>query len=224
MKLLFLIPPSEGKNMQHTHTDQKNSFIFEKPLDIARQATQKDLKCIWNRFAQAIELNKSIQTSPTLKAIHRYSGVMYNAIWYDFMENDSQKYFDTHFAILSGMYGIVAPQDLIANYKLPIETKGLYNYWKEQITQKLNESDVDYIVDLLPGSYLKMIDLKTINKKIIRINFLKTDGKKIAHGVKKIKGQWIQDICKNQPKSISDFWNNSIIWEKIIDINLTFDL
>jgi cytoplasmic iron level regulating protein YaaA (DUF328/UPF0246 family) len=42
--------------------------------------------------------------------------------------------------ILSGMYGIVKPNDVIGNYKLPIESKGLVKYWKDDITKALNES------------------------------------------------------------------------------------
>ncbi len=48
---------------------------------------------------------------------------MYNAIDYHNMNLKGKQYFENNFKILSGMYGIVSPLDMIGNYKLPIETK-----------------------------------------------------------------------------------------------------
>jgi hypothetical protein len=45
MKILFLIPPSEGKNSLADYYDEELSFRFRKPLEIAHNATEKDLKC-----------------------------------------------------------------------------------------------------------------------------------------------------------------------------------
>lgn len=93
------------------------------------------------------KLDRGIEVLP---AISRYNGVMYSAIDYDAMSLDAKHIFDTHFLICSGMYGLVKPQDEIANYKLPIETKGLSHFWKEKITQELNILEADIIIDLLP--------------------------------------------------------------------------
>ena len=49
--------------------------------------------------------------------------MMYKAIDYLSLSEKGKAYFDEHFLILSGMYGIVSPQDKIGNYKLPIDTK-----------------------------------------------------------------------------------------------------
>lgn len=102
------------------------------------------------------------------------------------------------------MYGIVKANDLIGNYKLPIETKTLAKYWQETITKTLNESKADYIVNLLPLSYQKMIDFKRLQPKIVNINFqVEKNGKivKMAHGVKKIKGECIKNICEQIGKN-----------------------
>jgi len=100
---------------------------------------------------------------------------MYNAIDYHGMSEEGKGFFENHFMVLSGMYGILKPTDIIGNYKLPIETKGLLQYWKTQITESFNDLDIDYIVDLLPGSYLKMINIKSLKHPIVRVNFLKED-------------------------------------------------
>ena len=195
MKLIFLIPPSEGKNDENLYDNECLSFAFKKPLSIAKNATEKDLKCTWKRYIDAIKLNKNIEKSDTIEAIKRYNWVMYKYIDYDNLNNTSKEYFNDNFLILSGMYGLLKPMDKIWNYKLPIETKTLSWYWKTEIVKVLNTLDCDYIVDLLPDSYKKMIDLNKLNKKIIEVNFLQENWKKLTHGVKIIKWKFVNEIC-----------------------------
>ncbi|MGE4443460.1 MAG: peroxide stress protein YaaA [Candidatus Altimarinota bacterium] len=199
MKIIFLLPPSEGKKTGGSFESEILSFPFEKPLKIIKNVTEKDLKCTGKRFEEAQKLNKNIENGPFLEAIQRYSGVMYNSIGYEKMSKKGQKYFENHFLIFSGMYGIVKPKDCIGNYKLPIEAKNLSGFWKEKITQTLKNLEVDIIVDFLPLSYKKMIDFSQIGKKVLEVNFIeKSSQNKIAHGVKKIKGEYIQYICEHQ--------------------------
>ena len=125
---------------------------------------------------------------------------MYQAIGYDSMTPAGQEFFSEHFLILSGMYGFVRPTDIIGNYKLPIETKGLSLYWKRHITHALKTLKPDCIVNLLPLSYGKMIDFKILGIPVVDINFMVQKGgktEKMAHGVKKIRGEWIRNICEN---------------------------
>lgn len=218
MKIIFLIPPSEAKLSSSFYTKEELSFVFKKPLIISKNATEKDLKCTWKRYEESINLNKNIEKSHTIESIKRYDGVMYKSIDYDNFEDSSKKYFNDNFLILSGMYGLLKPMDKIWNYKLPIETKTLSKYWISEITKKLNDLELDYIVDLLPDSYKKMINFNEINTKVIRLNFIKNNWKKVSHGVKKIKWEWIKDICKNREKNYQNFWEMDNSNEKIINI------
>jgi len=195
MKLIFLLPPSEGKNDDSIYDNEDLSFNFKKPLSIAKYATEKDLKCTWKRYIEAIQLNKNIKKCKTLESIKRYNWVMYKYINYENLSETSKEYFNDNFLILSGMYGLLKPMDKIWNYKLPIETKDLAKFWKTKIVYELNKIDCDYIVDLLPDSYKKMIDLKKLNKKLIEVNFLQENWKKLSHWVKVIKWKFINEIC-----------------------------
>lgn len=57
MKVLFLLPPSEGKNPGGEDAKEKLSFSFDKPIDIATSATEKDLKCKGLRYEEGMNLN-----------------------------------------------------------------------------------------------------------------------------------------------------------------------
>jgi len=45
MKILFLLPPSEGKNSENKYNTEDLTYEFDKPLEIAKNVTEKDLKC-----------------------------------------------------------------------------------------------------------------------------------------------------------------------------------
>lgn len=219
MKIIYLLPPSEGKNTWWQLEKEKLSFVFEKPLTIASQATEKDLKCTGKRYEEGITLNTQIADSEVLPAIERYTGVMYHAIDYISMNQTEQRYFEENFLILSGMYGLVKPTDTIGNYKLPIETKWLYWFWGDKITQALNNLEADIIMNLLPGSYAKMIDWHHISAKVIYVNFLHNKNgelKKITHGVKKVKGEYIRNICSEQGKS----FQVDSIWQRDMSLDI----
>jgi cytoplasmic iron level regulating protein YaaA (DUF328/UPF0246 family) len=101
-------------------------------------------------------------------------------------------------------------------------------YWKDDITKALNESWAEYIINLLPLSYMKMIDFKTLVPKLVNINFqTEKAGKivKISHWVKKIKGEWIKNISEKlwTDKNANVFeifgWEK-IETEKSIEVNI----
>jgi cytoplasmic iron level regulating protein YaaA (DUF328/UPF0246 family) len=240
MRIIFLLPPSEWKNWENKFNLEKLSFNFEKPLDIAENVSEKDLKCSWKRFEEGVELNKNLSREyrpaflTAQNAIKRYSWVMFKAIDYENMNNSWKKFFEENFLILSWMYWIVKPLDLIWNYKLPIDTKWLLDFWWEKIAEKIVELKPDFIVNLLPISYSKMLWLAKCRKhiykrkilidseiKIININFLKEDWSKISHWVKKIKWEWIKNICEKNIVDYKDFgWKIVKLDENNIDINI----
>jgi cytoplasmic iron level regulating protein YaaA (DUF328/UPF0246 family) len=228
-KIMFLLPPSEWKNKLNLYKNEKLNFILNKPYNIWINATEKDLKCSWNRCIEWIDLNKNIWDSKTIEVVNRYSWIMYNSIEYKNMDNYWREFFNKNFYILSWMYWIVKPLDLIWNYKLPIETKGLLDFWWTQIIEILNNSDIEYIINLLPISYSKLIFWKNKKEeiiynnlrkfKIININFIKVDWNKLSHWVKKIKGEWIKKICENNIIDYNLFW-----WEVINNENWNIDI
>jgi cytoplasmic iron level regulating protein YaaA (DUF328/UPF0246 family) len=236
-KILFLLPPSEGKQIWGEHKKEKLSFEFGKPCELVLKASEKDLKCKWERYNEAIELNRSLcewKQKDFLEALKRYSWVMYDAIDYENMTDSWKDFFDKNFLIFSWMYWILKPKDLIWNYKFPLEKAEHYKFWWDKIPEKIIELKPDFVVNLLPINYAKLIWLgtncsrhkkkleKILNAwiKVININFLKSDWKKVSHWVKKIKWEWIKNICEKNIIDYKDFWWKIIENWNRIDINL----
>ncbi len=236
MKIIFLLPPSEGKTNWWNYKEEKLSFKFGKPCKIATSVSEKNLKCTWKRFEEGFLLNETLcewKQKYFLEAINRYSGVMYNAIDYNWMNEQWKKFFEDNFLIFSWMYGILKPLDKIWNYKLPLEKTDLYKFWWDKIPDTIIDLKPDYIVNLLPINYAKLIWLwtncsrhkkkleKILNAwiKIININFLKPDWKKISHWVKKIKWKLVKNVCEKNIFNYKNFGWEIVEEGNIIDVN-----
>lgn len=229
MKTIFLIPPSEGKNtIWETKESENLFFVFEKPLEIWQNATEKDLKCKDKRFEEAIFLNTNIEKSEVLEAIKRYTWVMFSAIDYENMTEKWKNFFEENFFILSWMYWVLKPKDKIWNYKLSISTKWLYDFWWNKIFEKILELNPENIVNLLPKDYEKVLNLKKNkeiltqkNIKFINVNFLKNNWKKISHWVKVIKWKFIKEICEKNNSDYKDFpWEIKKLDETFINVDI----
>ena len=209
--IIYLLPPSEGKNDWGIDAISSRTFDFSLPLEIAEQVTMKDLKCKGERYEQGVALNKNIKKWVVLPAIQRYSGVMYKAIWVESMQDNAKKYFHDHVLILSWMYWILKPSDTIANYKLPIDTKWLRAWRGDTVTDALIEYGKEFedliIVDLLSGAYQKMLDPKKFRESWIKyhqVHFMKEEDwarKKYTHWVKKVKGEKLREWCEYENES-----------------------
>lgn len=117
--------------------------------------------------------------------------------------------------ILSGLYGIIKPFDLILPYRLEMGTKlknkkgnNLYDFWKDELTEYLNANlDNEPLINLASEEYSKAIDFKRINSPVIKIDFLQEkEGqfKNIAIFSKRARGLMTAFISKNDIQNIED--------------------
>jgi cytoplasmic iron level regulating protein YaaA (DUF328/UPF0246 family) len=210
MKIIYLIPPSEWKIDIWFYEFEELTFKFKKPELLSKNASEKDLKCIWKKYLESINLNKNINKSKTIEAVKRYNWIMFKAIDFENMTLVWKKYFEENFLIFSWMYWLLKPNDKIGNYKLPIETKWIIDFWWDKITKALNKIDADLIIDMLPDSYKKMINRKLLKKNIIEVDFLdKNSLEKLGHNSKNVKWKFIKNICEDWKIEITDEQNKN---------------
>lgn len=116
--------------------------------------------------------------------------------------------------ILSGLYGVLKPLDLMQPYRLEMGTKmkvgknkSLYDFWKKKITKSLNEElkDDELFVNLASNEYFKAIDKKELKVPVIDVKFqeLKDDKyRTIAIFSKVARGEMARHIVENEIDSI----------------------
>ena len=110
------------------------------------------------------------------QAIYAFSGDVYRGVEaYTIPEEKLDKVQDT-VRIISGLYGILKPMDLIQPYRLEMGTrfpvgknKNLYEFWRKKVTQSLNEEleDDELFLNLASNEYIKAIDTKALKVPVI---------------------------------------------------------
>lgn len=117
-----------------------------------------------------------------------------------------------HLRILSGLYGVLKPMDLIHAYRLEMGTslkvgknKNLYEFWKSIIAKEINETlkaqGDDVIVNLASNEYFKAVDNKQLKANVIVPvfkDFKNGEYKTIMVYAKRARGMMASFIIKNQ--------------------------
>ncbi|KPM31830.1 Hypothetical protein I595_2330 [Croceitalea dokdonensis DOKDO 023] len=118
--------------------------------------------------------------------------------------------------ILSGLYGMLRPLDLMQPYRLEMGTqlkvgrkKNLYEFWKDTLTEHLNQEleDGEVFVNLASNEYFSAIDEKQLKTTVITPIFKdwKNDTLKIiSFYAKKARGSMVRYIIDNDAKTLED--------------------
>jgi cytoplasmic iron level regulating protein YaaA (DUF328/UPF0246 family) len=118
--------------------------------------------------------------------------------------------------ILSGLYGLLKPLDLMQAYrlemgtKLPIgETKNLYEFWKPIIAKSLNKElqEGELFINLASNEYFSAVDVKALKVPVITPEFKDyKDGKLkiISFFAKKARGLMVRYIIDTNAETIDD--------------------
>lgn len=129
-------------------------------------------------------------TSNARPAAYAFSGDVYKGLDAYTIPKDNINKLQNTVRILSGLYGLLKPTDLIQPYRLEMGTKlavgkskNLYEFWKKNITAALNEElkDNEILINLASNEYFKAIDLKALQAPVIHVEF-----KDLKNGVYKI--------------------------------------
>ncbi|WP_243472679.1 peroxide stress protein YaaA [Winogradskyella sp. MH6] len=150
------------------------------------------------------------------QAIYAFNGDVYRGLdAYTIDTKKLDKVQDT-VRIISGLYGILKPLDLIQPYRLEMGTKmpvgknkNLYEFWKRKVTQALNDEleEDELFLNLASNEYFKAIDTKVLKVPVIDVNFKEfKDGKykTIAIFAKLARGLMTRYIIDTDAKTLED--------------------
>lgn len=146
------------------------------------------------------------------QALLTFKGDVYRGVDADTLSAEDLEYAQQRLRILSGLYGILRPLDLIQPYRLEMGTalksskgKNLYEFWGDTLALRLNkelkESGCEHIVNLASNEYAKSINRKRLNSKIIDVQFKEFRGDKLAFlsfNAKKARGVMARFIIDNR--------------------------
>jgi cytoplasmic iron level regulating protein YaaA (DUF328/UPF0246 family) len=228
--MLAVISPSKTQDFAPTdisaYTQTRQIKQSDELVNILKGKTQDEISNLMSISDKLSKLNfdrfQTFATPFTLRnakqALLAFKGDVYNGIDAPSLSQEDLEFAQDSVRMLSGLYGVIRPLDLIAPYRLEMGTrlvnskgKNLYEFWGDQISNVLNDDESEVIINLASNEYFKGIDKKALNAKIINIAFkeLKNDKYKII-GIyaKRARGLMVNYIIKNRlikPESLKAF-------------------
>ncbi|XKH60545.1 peroxide stress protein YaaA [Halomonas sediminis] len=155
-------------------------------------------------------------------AAQAFQGDVYTGLKAETFTESDNRFAQDHLRILSGLYGLLRPLDLIQPYRLEMGTKlpnpagkDLYAHWRPQLTQALQEaiqaSGSPALVNLASNEYFKAIDAKALDARVITPVFKDEKNgsyKTISFYAKKARGlmgAWIIQQRLDDPEGLKEF-------------------
>jgi len=141
-------------------------------------------------------------------AVLAFKGDVYQGLDADNLSVEDLHWAQDHLRILSGLYGVLRPLDLMQAYRLEMGTKfasqrgkDLYQFWGDIITAELNRVESSVLVNLASNEYFKSVHKKDISARIVTPVFMdKKDDKYkiISFYAKKARGLMSRYIIQNR--------------------------
>ncbi|WP_422005434.1 peroxide stress protein YaaA [Roseivirga pacifica] len=189
---------------------EKTPEEIQQLMDISENLAELNVQR-YNKFAKARAPKISKQ------AVYAFKGDVYVGLEAEELSDEDILYAQEHLRILSGLYGLLRPLDIIQPYRLEMGTRlafddynTLYNYWADKIVNHINrelkKQGDKTLVNLASQEYFKAIDRPTLKANVVDVEFLdcKNDKYKIiSFFAKKARGLMAQYIIKNRIEDVA---------------------
>lgn len=193
----ILLSPAKSQDFSSFSSPYKSkqpAFLKEagRVISVLKTFSDSDIKklmkvsdAIATQTCESIE-QWGVSSASVGQALFSYSGEVFKCLDSRSLPEASLEKATSIIRILSGVYGILRPQDEVSPYRLEVKTalpvdgeKNLYTFWKERVTTSLNDDlqDNEVILNLASSEYSKMINWKAISQRVITPTFkVRKDG------------------------------------------------
>ncbi|HQC86540.1 MAG TPA: peroxide stress protein YaaA, partial [Rhodoferax sp.] len=193
--MLFLLSPAKSLDYETPLGDQPHTlpmFVPQSKELIAVLRTQSpqqiaELMSLSDKLS-ALNVARYLAWSPKAtpknarQAVLAFNGDVYDGLNAKTLTPDDLAWAQDHVCILSGLYGVLRPLDLMQPYRLEMGTrlsnpggKDLYQFWGTQIADYLNtrlRSDVSpVVINLASQEYFKAVDTKALKARVVECVF-----------------------------------------------------
>ncbi len=227
-KMLILLSPSKTLDFKSVSTTELNSQpLFPKEAaELVRHLKKLSLRQLEELMAVNSKLallnleryafwQPEFTVANSHPAIFSFKGEVYHGLDAASLSNEVAEYSQQHLRILSGLYGVIRPLDLIQPYRLEMGTafrfgkyEGLYHFWRQKITRQigidLKDSGSNLLINLASQEYFSVLDNKKLKAEVVTPHFLESRNggyQMITVYAKKARGLMTRYILEYQIKS-----------------------
>ena len=223
--MLVLISPAKTLDYQTLLPTDQHSLPrllkhSQELVDVAKQLSASQIASLMSVSEKIAELNvarfrdwqSELNFANSRQAIFAFKGDVYTGLDAYTLHEQQLSYAQQHLRMLSGLYGLLKPLDLMMPYRLEMGTRlanprgnNLYTFWGNIITDliqhDLAEANSNFIVNLASDEYYKAVKETKLNAQIIKPVFLDQKNGKykvISFYAKKARGLMARYIIENQ--------------------------
>jgi len=231
--MIILISPAKSLDFENSAPSRKHSeLVFDDKAEYLAKKLKKygtrKLKSMMDISDNLASLNVERYQSMSFpmaegsskQAVFAFTGDVYQGLNpADFNDTDLG-FAQDHLRILSGLYGMLRPLDLIQPYRLEMGTnwkitpakKSLYAFWKKTLSEHLEKEaeNSKFILNLASQEYAKAVDLKNMGLPVVAPEFKEEKGDKfqmISFFAKKARGLMAAYAIKNRVTEPEQLYN-----------------
>lgn len=231
-KLDYAAPPVTNQYSQPQFLDQSQLLVDQLkalgPHELGSLMHLSDKLAALN-FERYAEWRQPFAPDNAKQAVLAFRGDVYAGMDADSMDADTLEYAQQHLRILSGLYGVLRPLDLMQAYRLEMGTslqnergKDLYAFWGDIITDQLNSDlsglESELVVNLASNEYFKSVKKKTLDGQLVTPAFKDWKNgqyKMISFFAKKARGMMTRYLLEeriDQLAGVLDFTDGGYVY------------
>jgi len=243
--MILLLSPAKIQNFapQQYVTD----YSMPEFLDSAKLLVHKIKELSRTELAELLEINSNLvklnadrhfnwqvpfTPGNAKQTVFVFNGEVFHGLDAKSFSSAEFTYLQKHLRILSGLYGVLRPLDLIQPYRLDVSTRlktdkgnNLYAFWGDLITQSINKAvnasgGPQVLLNLSSGEYFKSIKRRHLEAEVIDFDFLENKNDKytpVVMYIKKARGMMVRYVIQNRIENVEDlkgfnadgYWYNS---------------
>lgn len=232
--MLMVISPAKTLDFETLPTTSEHTtpdFLddSEELIEQLREMSPHDVSALMKisdklgnlNFDRYLSWDKKFTLDNAKQALLAFKGDVYTGLDAESLSGDDLLWAQEHLRILSGLYGLLRPLDLIQAYRLEMGTKlvngrgkDLYQFWGSKITEALNQQQADeslpVLVNLASNEYFKSVQSEQLKAEIITPVFKDWKGDKykiISFYAKKARGLMVAYIIRNRLNDVEQIKN-----------------
>ena len=227
--MLVVVSPAKKLNMDPINSVDVTEPIFKEDvkslINIARDLSSNQIKDLMGISPKLADLNKerflNFGNQEKKPAVFAFAGDTYKGLDVKKLNENDLDWAQKHLRILSGLYGLLRPLDLIEPYRLEMGSKlkgdhgnTLYDFWDNKISLNLNkyarEIGTNVLVNCASNEYFNAIKPNTLELRVVTPVFMeRKDGKEkiISFYSKNARGSMARFIIQNQITDIENIKN-----------------
>ena len=228
--MIAVVSPAKTLDFESSVTfDKTKARLFDHSKEILNVIKGKDEADLQNLMGisedlAALNVDRFRNFSPrhtytnAKQSLFAFKGDVYIGLGAEDFDEVDVSYAQDHLRILSGLYGMLRPLDMMQPYrlemgtKLPInDAKNLYEFWGDTIVKSLRQDLLkqgdEVVVNLASVEYFKAVNTEKLKAEILEVEFKDFNNGKykiVSFFAKKARGMMARYMIKNRLQSIED--------------------